>query len=113
MSDGITDMIRASDAWLIAMRERLIEEDLLYGEYNPGLCPNIQTNERSGDVFCVHAGRLLGECGLSWCQPCQAFFGPWGAWRSLGSWLVNDEVSAASWTAYLLWERIRAVGWSP
>jgi hypothetical protein len=44
---------------------------------------------------------------------CPAYLGPWGAWRSLGSWLVNDEVSAASWTAYLLWERIRAVGWSP
>jgi hypothetical protein len=99
MSDGITDMIRASDAWLIAMRERLIEEDLLYGEYNPGLCPNIQTNERSGDVFCVHAGRLLGECGLSWCQPCQAFFGPWGAWRAVGR-----EVS---WRAEVISEMAR------
>ena len=80
MSDGCSDAARTQDRYFDRMRERLIEEDLVYGEYNPEVCPNLQMVE---DPFCVPGGRLFGECGLMWCQPCHAFLGPWGAWRAV------------------------------
>jgi hypothetical protein len=110
VSDGITEARRAEERYFDAMRERLTAEDLLYGIYDPAKCPNLQD---VGDPFCVPLGELFGECGLMWCQPCHAFLGPWGAWRCLGTWAVNDEYSVGSWCAFLLWERLRAVGWSP
>jgi hypothetical protein len=96
------------------MRERLIEEDLVYGEYNPEVCPNLQMVE---DPFCVPGGRLFGECGPMWCQPCHAFLGPWGAWRA-GLAVVEGAARHANEMGNLkriarAIDAVCAVGWLP
>lgn len=120
MTDGCSDEARSQDRYFDALRARLIAEDLLYGEYDPGTCPNIQTAE---DPVCVAGGRL--ECGPAWCQPCQAHFGPWGAWRAVVGELTDyiDEIESDYPIYPHRWDCVgprdvariimRPVGWAP
>ena len=114
MSDGCSEEARSQDRYFDALRARLIAEDLLYDEYDPSTCPNLQM---TGDPFCVAGGRLLGECGLMWCQPCRAYFGPWGEWRAG---LAETMDAARHYNEMGNLKRIvrainatGAVGWSP
>lgn len=103
MSDGISDAFSQQDKWFEKMRERLLYEDQLYGEYDSSECPNQEENYQ-GDLFCCvpisdTMYTVLGECGLAWCMPCQAYMGEWGVWRSFVGWYFVGETEMwnAAW----------------
>ena len=81
MSDGCRDEAIAQERYFERMRSRLLEEEALYGAWNPETCPNIIRGE---DDWCA-CGR---PCRAMWCEGCNAHLGPWGAWRA-----VLDQVS--------------------
>ena len=126
MSDGVTDNYRAQERFFERLRARLIDEDALYGEYNPELCPNLV---RQDDDWCVPNGRFCGPCHAMWCEGCHAHFGPWGAWRAFADhhmamvfltyWCAR--VNGWAWDEMQLYRILRdavpqlaePVGWSP
>lgn len=75
MSDGCRDEAIAQERYFERMRSRLLEEEALYGAWNPETCPNIIRGE---DDWCA-CGR---PCRAMWCEGCNAHLGPWGAWRA-------------------------------
>lgn len=122
MSDGVTDNYRAQERFFERLRARLIDEDALYGEYNPELCPNLVQRD---DDWCVPDGRFCGPCHAMWCEGCHAHLGPWGAWRAIAPLLTEMAVyyydNPGKWdnlTHFALWyywadDYLDAVGWSP